>query len=40
MNILLKEVNWKSEGKLLLFALGYLKTPEVTLGLSGLAVAV
>lgn len=30
VNIPLKKVNWKSEGKRLLFALGYLKTTEVS----------
>lgn len=41
MNTLLKKVNENLEtvGKLLLFALGYIKTTEVTLGLSGLAEA-
>lgn len=41
MNTLLKKVNVNLEtvGKLLLFALGYIKTTEVTLGLSGLAEA-
>lgn len=40
MNTLLKKVNVNLEtvGKLLLFALGYIKTTEVTLGLSGLVV--
>lgn len=40
-NTLLKKVNvnLESVGKLLLFAPGYIKTTEVTCGLSGLAMA-